>query len=102
MSQIPVITTSEQLEAVLLPILQNIQSPQLPPEAAELEILRRKEYLTTEEVEKLYQLNANTLRKGRGNGSGPAYSKIGNKVLYSQVAVKKFLEGRRQKTNDQP
>lgn len=98
----PIITTTEQLKEVLLPLVSKLQKPQLPPEAAELEVLRRKEYLTTEEVEKLYQLNANTLRKGRGDGKGPAYSKVGNKVLYSQLAVKKYLESRRQKTNDQP
>ena len=67
-----------------------------------MERLRRKEYLTTEEVETVYGLNAQTLRKRRMLGEGPAYIKDGQKVLYSHTAVKSYLESRRQKTYDQP
>jgi hypothetical protein len=68
----------------------------------ELEMLRRKEYLTTKEVEKIYPLKANTLRKRRMTGEGPAYSMDGSHVVYTHVAIRKYLESRKQKTHDQP
>jgi len=94
------ITTREDLRAVMAELMP-VQG-EMPPEVVELEKLKRKEALTTEEVEKLYNLNANTLRKRRLNGEGPAYSKDGEKVLYTHAAVRKYIESRRQKTHDQP
>lgn len=102
MSQTLIMTTDEQLREVIAPLLATLPTTQMPPEVVELEKLRRKEYLTTEEVVKLYPLKANTLRKDRINGKGPAFSKLGDKVVYSQSAIRKYLESRRQKTNDQP
>jgi len=96
-----IVATREDLAAVmaeLIPTQVNI----MPPEVVAMEILKRKETLTTEEVEMLYGLNANTLRKRRVNGEGPAYSKEGERVLYTHTAVKKYLESRRQMTHDQP
>ena len=102
MNQIQIITTPGELKDVLSSLLGQLPTAHLPPEVVELEILRRKEYLTTEEVEKLYPLKANTLRKRRMNGEGPAYTKDGANVVYSHTAIRRYLESRRQKTNDQP
>ena len=102
MSQIQIITTPDQLKDILLSVLSQLPITYLPPEVVKLEVLRRREYLTTEEVPELYPLNANTLRKRRMNGEGPAYSKDGDKVIYTHTAIKKYLESRRQKTHDQP
>ncbi|MDL2279036.1 helix-turn-helix domain-containing protein [Desulfovibrio sp. OttesenSCG-928-G11] len=99
---IQIITTPAELEKVLSGLLSRLPAAQFPAEVLELELLRRKEYLTTEEVEKLYPLKANTLRKRRVNGEGPAYTKDGANVVYSQAAIRKYLESRRQKTHDQP
>lgn len=71
-------------------------------EAAEIERLNRKEYLTEGQVEKLFGLKAATLRKHRGNGSGPSFVKDGEKVLYQRLSVARYLESKRQKTHDQP
>lgn len=100
--QIQIITTPDNLKAVLASLIGECPSVQLPPEVVELEVLKRREYLTTEEVGKLYPLNPHTLRKRRMNGEGPAYSKDGATVVYSHASIKKYLESRRQKTNDQP
>lgn len=100
--QIQIITTPDSLKAVLASLIGECPSVQLPPEVVELEVLKRREYLTTEEVGKLYPLNPHTLRKRRMNGEGPAYSKDGATVVYSHASIKKYLESRRQKTNDQP
>jgi len=95
-----IVTTPEDLRAIIAELMP---SPTImPPEVIELEVLKRREWLTTEEVAKLYPLNANTLRSQRVKGDGPAYSKSGDRVLYSQTAIRKYLESRRQKTNDQP
>ena len=104
MTQVAVLTP-EQIEALVDRTTERVlaeRSAAMPPEVVELEKLKRKEYLTTNEVEKLYPLNANTLRKRRTNGEGPAYSKDGDNVVYSQAAIRKYLESRRQKTHDQP
>lgn len=102
MDQIQIITTRDDLASVLTSIFGQMPAVQLPKEVIEIEVLKRKEYLTTEEVEKVYPLNAHTLRKRRVNGEGPAYSKDGANVLYSHAAIRKYIESRRQKTNDQP
>jgi hypothetical protein len=93
--------TREEMEAAMAAVIRREMSA-MPPEVVELEILKRKEALTPGEVEKLYGLNANTLNKRRTNREGPAYSKDGDKVLYTHPAVKKYLESGRQKTIDQP
>lgn len=102
MEQIQIITTPDHLKSVLTSLLGQLPAAQMPKEVIELEVLKRKEYLTTEEVEKVYPLNAHTLRKLRMNGAGPAYSKDGAKVVYSSKSIRTYLESRRQKTNDQP
>lgn len=101
MSQTVIVTTREDLTAIISAIMPS-PSPGLSPEVLELEKLKRKEALTTEEVEKLYGFKANTLRKRRMNGEGPSYSKDGDRVLYTHTSIRKYLESRRQKTHDQP
>jgi DNA polymerase III alpha subunit (gram-positive type) len=100
MSQV-IVTTREDLAAVMAELMPAQAAP-MPPEVVKLEKLKRKEYLTTEEVESVYGLNAQTLRKRRMQGEGPGYIKDGQKVLYAHAAVKAYLESRRQKTYDQP
>lgn len=102
MSQVVIVTSDEQLEKVMSSIMSKMPSTAMPAEVVELELLRRKDYLTTEEVCKLYPMNINTLRKRRINGEGPAYSKDGALVVYKHADIKKYLDSQRKKTIDQP
>lgn len=61
---------------------------------AEIERLKRKEYLTPEEVELVYGLKASTLANKRTKAKGPEYIKDGEKILYKQQTVKTYLESR--------
>jgi hypothetical protein len=90
---INIVTTVDELRALLASY-----ALQMPPEVVELEILRRREYLTTDEVEKLYPLKASVLRKKRADGEGPEYIKDGARTLYTHKAIHKYLEAGRQKT----
>jgi DNA polymerase III alpha subunit (gram-positive type) len=101
MSQAIVLTTPEEL-AVIIENAVAARNSEISPEIVRLEWLKRRETLTTEQVEELYGLNAYTLKKRRMDGEGPAYIKDGDKVFYTHAAIKKYLESRRQKTNDQP
>lgn len=65
---------------------------------AEIERLKRKEYLTPEEVELVYGLKASTLANKRTKAKGPEYIKDGEKILYKQQAVKAYLESRTVRT----
>jgi len=69
--------------------------------AADLEALRRKLSLTSDEVERLYGLKSTTLKTWRCNGRGPAYIKDGGVVLYDQRDLLAFLEARRVRTGEQ-
>ena len=102
MSQITVITPDQVYQIVSDAVRDCMPAGAMPEDVAELERLKRKEYLTEGEVEKLFGLKASTLRKRRLNGEGPSYSKDGERVLYSRRKVEQYLESRRQKTHDQP
>lgn len=65
---------------------------------AEIERLKRKEYLTPEEVELVYGLKASTLANKRTKAKGPEYIKDGEKILYKQQTVKAYLESRTVRT----
>lgn len=78
------------LERMLLPVIDSIE---------EMECLKRREYLTPEEVEKVYGLNAATLANKRTKGAGPRYIKDGGKVLYHQREIQKYLNAREILTN---
>lgn len=62
--------------------------------AAELELLRRKEYLNAEEVEKLYGIPAATLKTRRTRGGGPSYLQHarGSCVTYTHEDIRQYME----------
>ncbi|WP_434617378.1 helix-turn-helix transcriptional regulator [Azospirillum sp. B2RO_4] len=60
-----------------------------------------KEYLDEREVAAIYSLSVPFLRKRRHHGGGPAFSKIGRKVLYARASVESWLaDHRRTSTSD--
>ena len=65
---------------------------------AEVERLTRKEYLTPEEVELIYGLKPKTLANKRLKAQGPEYIKDGDRILYRQQAIKKYLEAKTVRT----
>lgn len=65
---------------------------------AEVERLKRKEYLTPEEVELVYGLKVKTLANKRLRAQGPEYIKDGDRILYKQQAIKGYLEARTVRT----
>jgi hypothetical protein len=65
---------------------------------AQVERLKRREYLTPEEVEIVYGLKAATLANKRSKAQGPEYVKDGDRVLYRQQAVRAYLDARTVKT----
>lgn len=89
---IPKITTEEIADS-----LQTAFERLLAP-VAKMEKLKRREYLTPEEVELLYGLKAVTLANKRMKAQGPEYIKDGEKILYKQQAVKAYLDSRTVKT----
>ncbi len=70
--------------------------------AAEIEVLKRKEFLTENEAAKLFSLSAATLKTKRCRGGGPSYIKDGRRVLYSRSSLQAYLESKRIKTAEQP
>lgn len=73
---------TDALERVLAPVAEVI---------CEMERIRRKEYLTEKEVEKLFSLSAATLKTQRSRGGGPLYSKAGGRILYAREDIANFL-----------
>lgn len=71
------------LEKILTPVAATI---------CEMERIRRKEYLTEKEVEKLFSLSAATLKTQRSRGGGPAYIKIRGRILYSSKSLTAYLQ----------
>ena len=65
---------------------------------ADVERLKRKEYLTPEEVELIYGLKPKTLANKRLKAQGPEYIKDGDRILYRQQAIKKYLEAKTVRT----
>ena len=65
---------------------------------AEVERLKRKEYLTPEEVELIYGLKPKTLANKRLKAQGPEYIKDGDRIRYRQQAIKKYLEAKTVRT----
>ena len=85
--------SERDLEQVISANIESTLERLLAP-IAQVERLKRKEYLTPEEVEILYGLKATTLANMRCKGHGPEYIKVGDKVLYRQQAVRSYLEAR--------
>ena len=84
---------AKALENVLKPMAE-----QVCISVGEIEKLKRKEYLSPDEVEKLYGLRATTLANKRTRAQGPEYTKAGEKILYRHQDVKKYLDARRVRT----
>jgi hypothetical protein len=87
----------DQLTTALEMTLSRLLAP-----AAEIETLKRKEFLTEDEAAKLFSLSAATLKTKRCRGGGPSYIKDGGRILYSRKSLQAYLEDRRVKTNEQP
>lgn len=87
----------DQLTTVLEMTLSRLLAP-----VAEIETLKRKEFLTEDEAAKLFSLSAATLKTKRCRGGGPSYIKDGGRILYSRKSLQAYLEARRVKTNEQP
>ncbi len=67
---------------------------------ARLEMLRRKEYLSTEEVAELYGVSKVTLDKWRSRSFGPAYTQFVERgdVFYKPKDVEAFFDQHKVKT----
>lgn len=87
----------DQLTTALEMTLSRLLAP-----VAEIETLKRKEFLTEDEAAKLFSLSAATLKTKRCRGGGPSYIKDGGRILYSRKSLLAYLEARRVKTNEQP
>lgn len=60
-----------------------------------------QDYLTTDQAAGYTKLAASTLTKKRLYGDGPAYSKIGRRVVYRRADLDHWLDGhRRTSTSD--
>lgn len=88
---------SINIDGAMTAVLRELLEP-----AAVLEALKRKELLTPLDVQKLYSLNAQTMRNMRGQGRGPRYVQEfkGAPVYYEHCAVKEYLAKCRKRTND--
>lgn len=73
---------ADALEKILAPVAETI---------CEMERIRRKEYLTEKEVEKLFSLSAATLKTQRSRGGGPLFIKVGTRILYPRNALGTYL-----------
>ena len=90
-------------EAEIREMLEELAERVLAPLAGdvmEIEELKRKEFLTPDEVERVYGLKATTMANKRTRAQGPAYIKDGEKILYPQKAVKAYLAAKHVKTID--
>ena len=96
---------NEQMDTqALAQALARELAPSIAPlfeRAADLEALRRKPSLNSNEVEQLYGLKSTTLKTWRCRGRGPAYIKDGSVILYDQRDLLAFLEARRVRTGEQ-
>lgn len=61
----------------------------------------RSPFLNTREAARYLRLQPSTLERWRSVGGGPAYSKLGGRVVYAQGELDAFAEaGRKQSTSD--
>lgn len=73
---------AEALEKVLAPVAETI---------CEMERIRRKEYLTEKEVEKLFSLSVATLKTQRSRGGGPDFIRVSGKILYCRNSITNYI-----------
>ena len=95
-----IVKKSEEKENLEGMIGSNIESAleRLLAPIVQVERLKRREYLTPEEVEAVYGLKAATLANKRSKAQGPEYIKDGDRILYRQQAIKIYLDARAIKT----
>ncbi len=93
--------TAQKLEQTLSENLDGTLERLLAP-IAYLERLKRKEYLTPEEVEIVFGLKATTLANKRSKAQGPEYIKDGDKIFYQQKTVRSYLDDRTIRTRSSP
>ncbi|WP_031485652.1 helix-turn-helix domain-containing protein [Maridesulfovibrio frigidus] len=82
-------------------VLREVVGENMKP-VFEMEFLKRKENLNTNEVALLYGESAASLRKLRGEGRGPMYTRRGSKILYRKSDLEKFYTSGLVRTIDQP
>jgi transcription antitermination factor NusG len=68
--------------------------------AAEMNVMKQKEFLTEKEVSLLYSVSISTLRTERCRGAGPGYIKDGKRVLYPKKTLNEYLFRRFVKTDE--
>ncbi|MDA5192668.1 helix-turn-helix transcriptional regulator [Govanella unica] len=59
-------------------------------------------YLTQQEVAEHLRLSGRILERLRLSGAGPAYMKLGRRVLYRQVDIEAWATGRRRTSTSEP
>lgn len=82
-------------EAIIKEAIQEAFAP-----VVELETLKAKDYLSPDEVEKIFPLPVSTLEKLRKDGKGPKWIKRGRKVFYRPNDVRSYLNSHRQMTSE--
>lgn len=85
-----------QIDTALREVLRELLAS-----AARLEDLRRKELLSSQDVEELYGLNSGTLRNWRAKGLGPKFSRFGQLVFYKHQDLQTFIAAHQVRTYDQ-
>lgn len=60
------------------------------------------EFMTTGEVASLLRLSDNTLRVARMKGTGPAFVKLGRRVVYRRTDVEAWLAARARRHTGEP
>ena len=89
--QVTIADQEFDLERAVIEVLERLFTP-IAEAVCELEVARRKEYLTEKEAALLFSLSPATLKTQRSRGCGPCYVKTGRRVLYSRVSVEAFLQ----------
>ncbi|EGY26439.1 hypothetical protein DA2_1432 [Desulfovibrio sp. A2] len=81
----------EELQRGLEPIFDGLRTGM--EQVAELEALKRKEFLTSKEVARLYGIPYATLDTLRSRGGGPAYHQVhrGGTVLYRHEDIREYV-----------
>ena len=87
----------EQIATQLDAVLRDLLAP-----AAKLEVLKRRELLTSEEVEALYGIPSRTLSGLRQKGRGPRYIQEVERgpVYYSHPDINAYLNKCRKRTHE--
>ena len=91
----PAVDLNAQIQAAVMGALGGIDAKL--DRVLELERLKRKELLSSAEVEALYGLKSSTLETKRCRGGGPDFVRDGASVYYTHADIKRYLNERRVK-----